>query len=67
MSSAPPLGLVDRLVANAVLETTVDQAHTADTFSKCSRNNFQSIFPFIDLRGSHNFISCRIKLTPAAL
>ena len=25
MSSAAPLGLVDRLVVNAVLETTVDQ------------------------------------------
>ena len=45
MSSAPPLGLVDRLVANAVLETTVDQAGTHyilnDKLSKCF-SDFQS-------------------------
>ena len=46
MSSAPPLGLVDRLVANAVLETTVDQAHIPDKFFKYSSCNFQSTKQF---------------------
>ena len=51
MSSAPPLGLVDRLVANAVLETTVDQERITDTFSKCSSPSGTPIFfQFSDLR-----------------